>query len=289
MDEQIQHSTNLDARFFERIGALHYRDDVMLFEQPAFRYHANRLLQFDYAMLAFVVDGQADMQIEERTYHLENHDQLILLPGQNTAMKYLSDDFRARFVLLSKNFVSYLTTEDSYVFVQMIRNNPIIRPGGQVVNTFDSCYDLLKATLMQEDNPYQRQMLYHIIKTYIYGTMYYTTPEVPVVRTREEELTYRFMELVEHHYREHHSLGFYAEKMHLTGKYISKCVTQSTGQSGMHVIAGRIIQQAKLMLLTRQKTIAQIGFELGFSDQSAFGKFFCKHTGESPQRWRLNH
>lgn len=289
MEEQVVRITNLNARLFERMGAMHYQDDVVLFERYAFRYHEKRLFRFSYAVLVFVDRGMADLLIEGHHYHLTNRDELILMPEQDASVLHLSDDFHARFVLISQDFVSFITTEDSYNFIQLMRNNPLIHLGEHNVNAFDCCYGLLQAALKQHDNPYLRQTLYHIIKAYVYGSMYYVKQDVPMCRTREEDLTYTFMELVDQHYRTEHSLAFYAEQMRLTGKYISRCVRMTTGRSGVQAIGDRIIQQAKVMLLARQKTIAQIGFELGFADQSSFGKYFHKHTGMSPQKWRQRH
>lgn len=289
MNEPIQRILHLRSGLFERMGALHFSDDVVLFEHDAFPYNEDRLFSFSYAVLAHVDSGEADIVVGGRTIHTVSRDELILLPDQNVGVSRLSRDFHARFVLLSHDFVSYITTEDSYLFIQMVRNNPLIHLGEPDTNAFHCCYELLHAALLQRDNPYLRQTLYHIIKAYIYGAMYYVKPDAPVIKSREEELTYRFMELVDNHFRTEHALAFYADHMHLTAKYISRCVLIATGRSGIKIIADRIIQQAKVMLLARQKTIAQIGFELGFADQSSFGKFFSKHAGMSPQKWRSIH
>lgn len=223
----------LNAEHFDRLGAMHYGDDVILFDRHAFRYYENRLFRISFAMLVFVDKGSADMTMEDSSYHLTVNDQMILLPQQLISLQYVSEDFHARFVLLSNDFASYITTEDSYQFIQMIRNNPLIHLGEHVTDAFCICYNLMETAIRQKDNPYQKQILFHIIKAYIYGAMYYEKPSAPIARSREEELTYRFMELVDRHYREQHSLAFYADAMHLSGKYISKCVRQTTGYNAV--------------------------------------------------------
>lgn len=288
MEETTQRINNLNAQLFDRMGALHYGDDLILFDRYAFRNHENRLIRFEFALLAFVDKGTADVTVEDCLYHLTATDQFILLPQQSVSLLHLSEDFHARFVLLSNDFVSYITTEDSFQFIQTVRNNPLIHTEEHVTHMFNSCYDLLRTALLQQSNPYQKQILYHVVKGYIYSAMYYVNP-LQASCSREEELTYRFMELVDCHYREQHSLAYYADVMHLSSKYISKCVRQTTGVNGVQTIANRIMRQAKVMLLARQKSIAEIGYELGFADQSAFGKFFRAHEQVSPQRWRQEH
>ena len=43
------------------------------------------------------------------------------------------------------------------------------------------------------------------------------------------------------------------------------------------------------MLRKPDMTIQQITEALNFSDQSSFGKFFKKHVGSSPKKYRENH
>lgn len=278
-----------NAQLLERMGALRCENDVVLFERHAFRYHESRVFCFPYAVIVFMGEGEAEVMIENRRYHLISSDQVILLPQQSVCVLSLSDDFFARFVLLSHDFVSHITTNDSYKFIQLVRNNPLVHMETRITNSFYDYYELLSEAIRQTDNPYRKQILHHLIKAYIYGVIYYVQPSLPVIQSREEELTYRFMELVDLYFREHHSLAFYADLMHLSSKYISRCVRRTTSKSGVQVIGERIMQQARAMLLLRQKSIAQIGYELGFADLSAFGKFFHAHEGLSPQKWRAQH
>ena len=281
----LQRFTVPNAELLSRMGALHLNDDIVIFERHAFR-HSQRVVRFPYAVIAFIDSGCADISINDCSYHLVANDQMLVLPEQEAVISFLSDDFHVRFVLMSHDFVNYITSDDTYLFIQFIRNNPVLHLPEHATNAFCSCYDLIRATIQQTGNPYRRQMLQHIIKAFIYGLVYSTQPDVPVARSREEEITYRFMDLVDLRFREHHELSFYAGELRLTAKYVSKCVRLITGKSALQCVAERIIKQARAMLMLRQNTIAQIAYELGFTDQSAFGKFFRRYEGISPSLWR---
>ncbi|MBQ2133511.1 MAG: helix-turn-helix domain-containing protein [Bacteroidales bacterium] len=47
--------------------------------------------------------------------------------------------------------------------------------------------------------------------------------------------------------------------------------------------------KAKVLLRTPQLTIKEITDKLKFADQSSFGKFFKKHTGISPKKYREDY
>lgn len=283
-----QRLTTPNAQLLERMGALLYNDEVIIFERYSFHYQ-DRIVRSPYAIIVFIDRGTAEIIVDDRPYKIVANDQLLLLPEQPTQLLSLSEDFHARFVLMSHEFVNYITNDDTYLFIQVVRNNPLIHLPQHVTNAYCSCYDLIKATILQSENPYRRQMLQHIVKAYLYGIVYCAQPNMPVARSREEEITYRFMDLVDIQFRVHHTLSFYAEQLHLSAKYISKCVKQTSGKNALKCITERLMNQAKAMLLIRQNTIAQIGYELGFSDQSAFGKFFHQQEGIGPRKWREMH
>lgn len=52
------------------------------------------------------------------------------------------------------------------------------------------------------------------------------------------------------------------------------------------IIGEALLNNAKILLLNSDKSIKEIANEMSFSDQYAFGKFFKKHTGLSPSKFK---
>jgi AraC-like DNA-binding protein len=48
------------------------------------------------------------------------------------------------------------------------------------------------------------------------------------------------------------------------------------------------VEEASRLLRDPDLTLQQIAAELSFSDQSSFGKFFKKHSGITPMKYRSN-
>ena len=82
------------------------------------------------------------------------------------------------------------------------------------------------------------------------------------------------------------SVGFYAEQLCISKQYLSLIIKEKTRVTIGTIIASMRIEIASQMLRNPKKTIQQIAAELSFSDQSSFGKFFKKHTGVSPLKYR---
>jgi AraC-like DNA-binding protein len=82
------------------------------------------------------------------------------------------------------------------------------------------------------------------------------------------------------------SVGFYAEQLCISKQYLSLIIKEKTRVTIGTIIASMRVELASQMLRDPELTIQQIASQMSFSDQSAFGKFFKKHTGVSPLKYR---
>lgn len=96
----------------------------------------------------------------------------------------------------------------------------------------------------------------------------------------------QFKQLLAEHFIEERKVSFYAEKLFLTPKYFSTVIKKVSGKTAGAWINEMLILEAKVRLQNKERTIAQIAYDLNFSDPSHFGKFFKKHTGLSPLEYR---
>ncbi len=95
-----------------------------------------------------------------------------------------------------------------------------------------------------------------------------------------------FMRLVQTHYRHERSLKFYADRMFISPKYMSRIIKDATGRSAADWIDHFVVQEAKNMLRFSNKSIQQVAYALNFPTQSSFGKFFKHMTGMSPSEYQ---
>jgi len=93
------------------------------------------------------------------------------------------------------------------------------------------------------------------------------------------------MELIQLFHREEHSLGFYAEKMHISIKALSKKVKQKMNISLGQLIRSQIILSAKEMLAEKE-SIKDVGYALGFEESNHFSSFFTNYVGRSPSSYK---
>lgn len=95
-----------------------------------------------------------------------------------------------------------------------------------------------------------------------------------------------FLKLVWKYYRTEHNVDFYAARLCLSSKHLSRVVRGKLGKTPHAVIRDELLQRASYLLKDTKISVQDISAELHFSEMAAFCKFFKKHTGMSPTSFR---
>lgn len=96
----------------------------------------------------------------------------------------------------------------------------------------------------------------------------------------------QFKQVLEEHFWENKTANFYAEHLHITPHHLNLICKATTNHTATEIIRGRTILEAKRLLTFTDKTIAEIAFELNFTDGSYFAKTFKSFTDQTPQDFK---
>lgn len=110
--------------------------------------------------------------------------------------------------------------------------------------------------------------------------------DVERVNKRSEEYYNKFMSLLNQHFKNERSIGFYASKMYITPKYMTTLIKKTSGRSAMDWINEYVIMEAKNLLRYTDMSIQEISVYLNFSNQSFFAQYFKRFSGCSPSEYR---
>lgn len=96
----------------------------------------------------------------------------------------------------------------------------------------------------------------------------------------------RFRALVDRWYREHRSIEEYSRALGITSTQLNRICREVLGKSALGVVNGRLLREAERNLIYTTLDIKRIALALGFADAAYFSRFFAKHTGRAPSRFR---
>ncbi|WP_321479463.1 helix-turn-helix domain-containing protein [uncultured Bacteroides sp.] len=82
------------------------------------------------------------------------------------------------------------------------------------------------------------------------------------------------------------TVGFCAEKLHLSPNYFGDLIKKETGKSPKEHIQLKLIDVAKERILDTNKSVSEVAYELGFKYPQHFTRMFKKSTGISPNEFR---
>lgn len=103
---------------------------------------------------------------------------------------------------------------------------------------------------------------------------------------RSDMLMKQFMQLLLKNIDTETGVSFYAGQLCISKQYLSLIVKEKAQVPISTIIATVRTDRAAKLLRDPELTIQQIASMLSFSDQSSFGKFFRRHTGISPMKYR---
>ncbi|MES1159586.1 MAG: helix-turn-helix transcriptional regulator, partial [Bacteroidota bacterium] len=78
----------------------------------------------------------------------------------------------------------------------------------------------------------------------------------------------------------------YADRLAIHVNHLNKVLKVNTGKTTTELIAGRIIQEAKILLKQTDWNVSEIAWCLGFEEVAHFSNFFRKQTQFSPLAFR---
>ncbi len=111
-----------------------------------------------------------------------------------------------------------------------------------------------------------------------------STTTNPYTQERFEE----FLELLEKNIATHKQVSRYSNLMNLSPYQLNEITKSSIAKTASELINDQILLEAKRYLLATSNQVKDIADHLGYEDVSYFIRFFKKHTGHSPEAFRLH-
>lgn len=139
--------------------------------------------------------------------------------------------------------------------------------------------------LSEHENQAKTTMIATIVN-YICG-LYDHHVQTPIfAKSRAQQVFDGFIRLVNEHASRQHTLRFYADRLFITERYMSKLILQASNTPAKEWIDRAIVTSAKVALKYSDISIANLSDELSFPNVSFFCKFFKRMTGMTPTAYR---
>ena len=268
-----------------------YEDKMKLLRYPC---------RLDGYLAMFCISGDLKMNIDLNTFEIKENSLMINIPGSIIRVAEFSEDSikDTRFIVvgMSAEFMSSIKMDFSKLFNESITimSNPCITLSEKEANLSYSYLKLVNTILADESIKSKKEIISGLVSSVFYflGSIWSqriieASKQLSTKASTRAKVTFdQFIKLVTEHHATERNMTFYADKLFLTPKYLSKLVKSISGRSAPDWINSFVILEAKNMLKYSDMTIKGIVYKLHFANQSVFYKFFKSHTGMTPSEYR---
>ena len=255
-------------------------------------------VRFDGYIFFFLKEGHFQVDHNLNTFDVRSGSIMMTVPGNIIKVSSYKPehiaDAELYFLLISKEFMSGIHLDINRVYQESLRlwNYPCIRLSEDDISLLVE-YFTLSRNILHSRMKNKKNVLGALVTSFAHVILELWTREISHSRKAENpstarinQLLERFIALVTEYHNTERGVAFYADKLCLSPKYLSKLIKQASGRSAPAWIDSFVILEAKNMLKYSDKSIKEIVYELHFPNQSVFYKFFKAHTGMTPSEYR---
>lgn len=239
---------------------------------------------------AICAKGSARIKINLHEYVITENTLISIIPGYIIELLSESKDISIEFLFFTFDFIADLKLTMDIDIPEKMGQMPCLKLTEEETLNLLEFHTFIVKQYKKTDHIYRERIAKSLLYTLICEVMqlYLSSKSIenPRIKSRQEELISQFIELLFKYHNKERSVTFYANKMFLTPKYLSKVIKEVTGKPILQWIDEMVIMSAKALLKTSNLTIIQISEELNFANASFFGSFFKKRVGITPLKYK---
>lgn len=272
------------------IAEMHYESKMDIIEYPC-RFHGY--------MAFFCIKGEFEVEINLKKFTIRKDSMFIYTPGNIVRVTNIDprekESVHFVVVAISEDLMSSTRFDFSKLYNESLRllESPCVVINENERGLYRKYFDLIQ-DVSKMRMPNMRESVTALISSifYLMGAMW--TDRLTAAKknggdemsTRSKIVLEDFLLLVRDYHTKERSLLFYADKLYLTPKYLSKLIKSVSGKSAHEWIDSFVILEAKNLLKYSDMSIKSIVYDLNFPNQTTFYRFFKTKTGMTPSEYR---
>lgn len=274
------------------LQSIEQTDILIVREMPRF-FGYNEDFVFPHIILTLILSGSARAMYDMRLFTHHKNDLTIILPGHVMHPLECSDDFTYALLFISPKMLDDLRFHTFSHDYEKFNSAPFCSLTDEQAAHLLAIVDQLAiiANHTERELPHRYQaLLAQLAVGYEFLNYYRRDQDRQWAENRYADTFKRFCDLVVKHYRESREVQYYADLLELTPKHLSKVIrTTTNGLSPVKWIEQYVTAQAKRLIETRStQTFQEIAYMLGFTEPTAFYRYFKRATGMTAKQYRDN-
>lgn len=244
--------------------------------------------------LLFCRQGNVEIALNHELYELNGGDILICFPGDVMQVDRYRQEFSGCYlsILLKLSNHLFQFSSQDWKISSMIREIHLLSLGDDNIRLLLSYFNLFNNRLHHSALIDDSIGLYDLIASFIRDFL--SIAEKMQHRTENTNISAsnilfnKFIRILYSTSPQKQAIEYYADRLCVTPKYLSAICKEVAGETASTLINRCLMAEILNQLRNRTKPIQTIADELGFANQSFFGKYVKAHLGMTASQFREN-
>ena len=246
--------------------------------------------RMNFILIGLCTQGEVMYQLDTQKQVITPGDILIVSDRHVVDSYQHSSDMKGLCMMMSVSFFREIIKNVSDVSSLFLfsRQHPVMSLEPKEIETFKEYFQAIKQKISDQENHFRKDLIKTLLLAMFYdlSNIIYRVQNDDTPKKRAEIIFTKFIQLVEKNFKTERRVGWYAQKLNITPKYLSETVKIASRQTPNEWIDDYVIMELRVLLKNSTKNIKEITDELNFPNQSFLGKYFKEHVGMSPSQYR---
>ena len=245
-----------------------------------------------YLCHAFCRNGHCTFSFNNEQFRFEAGNCLIISRCDMATNIVQSADFVVDAIYVTQEFIEVCTPQSNYGMKGHLAlfNNPIMRLNPEMQEVCMLNFDYIKRRHRLTNHHFHREAMINAIQCMIIDFFDFHTE----LYGKEEKVTSQYAQIMDGflalleggEFFENREIGYYADKLCVTPKYLSEVTKKVSGFPANYWITRYTALEISRLLRDRSLTLTEISDRFNFSSPSYFTRYVQKYLGANPMDFR---
>ena len=242
-----------------------------------------------------VVFEEAEITVEHKTYQVPKGSLVFIGPGKSITLgKAYNKAGSAYFITFSSSFYEqsvndgiWLNSELFFSHTSDIHITPI---SIQLESVEHLLFERLLRFREKKSHDFYVAAVHNYVEALLLDGLSYVEDHSENLEGNKKytaiDYVNRFRILLQRNFKREKQVGFYADQLFITPRRLSDMSEAVLKKTAKQVIIEKVVSESVRMLKHSSETVAEIAYDLGFSDEANFSTFIKKNTNKTPRELR---
>lgn len=240
----------------------------------------------------FITEGSGTFKLDDETIPFERGTVLLLPPNKWRQWSEIDVPYDGIYLIFEEEFISQFFNDSLYLyrfhyFYNTATPSKVQLDETELENMLPRLHEV--ALEIQNLNPDSSHLLRALLYYLLIGLNRKYQKSIDQESFYKEPFVLKFRKLLEEHIETKQRVSDYAELLQVSTSHLNKLSKKYFSKTGSEIIKDRLVQEIKKRLLFTDKSVSEIGYDLGFSEASNFNRFFQSRVNSTPNDYRIQN